>query len=106
LGYSPAAPVVEGYVQVREIGPQPLRLVGIDPFAEPPFRPYFGDGSQGLEGLAAFMTQPNGLIIAADVAAEQGLALGDVLTLDLGGRLFDAPLVGLLSRKTRAAAVP
>jgi putative ABC transport system permease protein len=96
LGYSPAAPVVEGYVQIREIGQQPLRLVGIDPFAEPPFRPYFGDGSQGLEGLTAFMTRPNGLIIAADVAADQGLDLGDVLMLDLGGRLFDAPLVGLL----------
>jgi putative ABC transport system permease protein len=96
LGYSPAAPVVEGYVQVHEIGPQPLRLVGIDPFAEPPFRPYFGDGSQGLEGLTAFMTQPNGVIIAEEIAAEQGLVLGDVLTLDLGGRLFGAPLVGLL----------
>ncbi|MFO7538036.1 MAG: ABC transporter permease, partial [Chloroflexota bacterium] len=103
LGYSPAAPVVEGYVQIREIGQQPLRLVGIDPFAEPPFRPYFGDGTQGLERLTAFMTQPNGLIIAADIANEQGLALGDTLTLDLGGRLHDATLVGLLEADDEAS---
>jgi putative ABC transport system permease protein len=103
LGYRPAAPVVEGYVQIREIGRQPLRLVGIDPFAEPPFRPYFGDGTQGLEGLTAFMTQPNGLIIAADIAAEHGLTLGDTLTLDLGGRLHDATLVGLLEADDEAS---
>ncbi len=47
LGYTRAAPVVEGYVLVDSLGGQPLRLVGIDPFAEPPFRSYFEGSSRG-----------------------------------------------------------
>ncbi|HRO25654.1 MAG TPA: ABC transporter permease, partial [Promineifilum sp.] len=40
-GFFPAAPIVEGYVGAPALGEQPFRLVGVDPFAEPPFRDYF-----------------------------------------------------------------
>ena len=59
LGYRLAAPVVEGYVLVEELGALPMRLVGIDPFAEPPFRSYF-DGDGSLESIASFMTRAGG----------------------------------------------
>ena len=48
--FSPAAPVVEGYVGAPALGGQPFRLIGIDPFAEPPFRDYFAAGERsGLD---------------------------------------------------------
>ena len=55
LGYKLSAPVVEGYVGSPELGSQPVRLLGVDPFAEPPFRSYLG-GEQGAIGtdLGAF----------------------------------------------------
>ncbi len=40
------APVVEGYVKVAELENQPLQLVGVDLFSEPPFRNYIGWGAE------------------------------------------------------------
>jgi putative ABC transport system permease protein len=99
-GYSPAAPVVEGYVAVPELSDQPLRLIGIDPFAEPPFRSYFapaGDESGlSLGGLTTFLTEPNAVVIARETAEAAGLGLGDTISIDISGRLFSARIVGLL----------
>ena len=114
-GFSPAAPVVEGYVGVPELGGQPVRLVGVDPFAEPPFRDYFNTGAGGAsagradaaattggggelnpDALTAFLTEPNSVILSADAAAANGIALGDTLTIDVSGRRIAAHVVGLL----------
>ena len=98
-GFSPAAPVVEGYVGAAALGAQPFRLVGIDPFAEPPFRNYFdttGGAGLDVDGLTAFLTMPNSLVLARDTAEAAGLALGDELTLDVTGRPVTARIVGLL----------
>ena len=48
LGYTLSAPVVEGYVLADQLGAIPIRLVGVDPFAEPPFRSYLGGAASGL----------------------------------------------------------
>ena len=97
LGYTLAAPVVEGYVNVAELGGQPLRLVGIDPFAEPPFRSYFAPtGGGGAADLTAFLTEPNAIIVGQALAQEHGVALGATLTLDLSGRPVMGRLVGVL----------
>ncbi len=100
-GFSPAAPVVEGYVGVPELSGQPLRLVGIDPFAEPPFRDYFAtsgttSGALDANSLTAFLTQPNSIILSADAAADAGVALGDTVTVNVAGRPVAARVVGLL----------
>ena len=101
-GFSPAAPVVEGYVGVPELSGQPLRLVGIDPFAEPPFRDYFAPtggangGTLDATALTTFLTEPNSLILSADAASAAGVALGDTLTVNVAGRQVAARVVGLL----------
>ncbi|MBI4785094.1 MAG: ABC transporter permease [Oscillatoriophycideae cyanobacterium NC_groundwater_1537_Pr4_S-0.65um_50_18] len=96
----PAAPVVEGYVRVSELGDQPMRLVGVDLFAESPFRSYFQDvsqevGSQGT-GFVQFLTQPDTLVLPQEVADRYGLALGAALHLDIAGQARTAKLVGVL----------
>jgi putative ABC transport system permease protein len=99
VGFRTAAPVVEGYGVVAELGNQPLRLVGVDLFAETPFREYFvaDDTSTGLEGLQAFLTEPNAVVIAQDVAEQYGVKLGDRLTVDVSGHKIQARLVGTLN---------
>ncbi len=101
LGFSPAAPVVEGYVQSPELGDQPLRLIGMDLFAEPPFRSYFGStGGDNIAGeigdLVAFLAEPNTLLLTEGLAESAGLALGDAITLDYAGQRVPFRVVGLL----------
>ena len=92
----PAAPVVEGYVRVSELGDQPMRLVGVDLFAESPFRSYFQDvGSQGT-GFVQFLTQPNTLVLSKEVAEQYHLVLGATLNLDVAGQARTATLAGIL----------
>ena len=40
LGLQAVAPVIEDYVRALDLGDTPLHLLGVDPFAEPPFRSY------------------------------------------------------------------
>jgi putative ABC transport system permease protein len=112
----PAAPVLEGFAQVEELGDQPLRLVGVDPFAEGPFRDSLGSsdtrsgdtrtgktssretrsGDPG-RGFVAFLTEPATGVLAAETAAAHGLAPGSSLHLDLAGRRERLRLVGTVS---------
>ena len=93
---TPAAPVVEGYVLVDELGAQPMRLVGVDLFAESPFRSYFGDVESRGTGFFEFLTDPDAIVLSQDVATQYGLSLGDTLHLDIAGVHRTARLVGVL----------
>jgi putative ABC transport system permease protein len=99
-GYRLSAPIVEDYVTVRELDDQPIRLLGIDPFAEAPFRSYLGSGSvpqSSPQMLADLLARPNTALISLDVAAEYGLQPGDTLTASYGGRPFQLTIAGLLA---------
>ena len=111
-----AAPVVSEYVSSPQLGGRTLQLLGVDPFAEPPFRSYLG-GRSGTTASArpspttgditALLTQPGALLLSTDLAAEFGLqvcpsaqaAAGRPacrLTLQVGGRPQPAFIAGLL----------
>ncbi|MEM7062546.1 MAG: FtsX-like permease family protein [Cyanobacteria bacterium P01_B01_bin.77] len=105
VGYTRSAPIVEGYVVAEDLAQQPMRLVGVDFFAEAPFRSYLGSNSggsargssdQGVEALTAFLTQPNTVILARDTAAQYGVQVGDRLQLTLAGQPVVAQVVGIL----------
>jgi putative ABC transport system permease protein len=112
-----AAPVVTGYITSPQLGGRPIQLLGVDPLAEAPFRSYLvGPGSGGapsgeqrgasggaalgtpvgLAQLVTFLTRPGALLISEGLAAENGLALGDPIMLDAGGRQSTGFVAGLL----------
>lgn len=95
-GYDLAAPVIEGYVLAPKMGNRPVRLMGIDPFAEPPFRPDLW-GQQSPKTASTFLTRPNGVILSREVAAEYQLTLGDTFTVQVGGTPSTVVLVGLIT---------
>ena len=104
LGYGLAAPVVEGYLLAEQLGDQPMRLVGVDPFAEPPFRSYFNTNQSSFtSGIAQFLAEPNTVIISQVLAETYSLGLGDSLTLDDGGRVSTMQIVGLLNPADEAS---
>ncbi|MFT5194363.1 MAG: putative ABC transport system permease protein, partial [Candidatus Promineifilaceae bacterium] len=106
LGYTNSAPVVDGFVTIPELGGLPYRLVGIDPFAEPPFRSYFGSDQGGGQGagagrfdqgaIQAFISQPNTLFVLGSLADEYGIPLGGELTLNRAGENSTVIISGLL----------
>ena len=100
LGYTLSAPVVEGYVTAAELG-RPLRLIGLDPFADAPFRSYVAGGTAAEGQLTPLLTQPNTVILAEG----QGLELGDALTLDWGGRQQTVTIVGLIASENGQATL-
>jgi putative ABC transport system permease protein len=97
-GDSPAAPIVTDYVYSPQLGDRPFQLLGVDPFAEAPFRNYlWGAGEAPIAELTTLLTRPGAILLAADTAAYYGLAPGDRLTLEVGGYPRDAFVAGLLA---------
>jgi putative ABC transport system permease protein len=94
----PVAPIVTDYVYSSQLGDRPFQLLGVDPFAEAPFRNYFwGTGQAPVGDLSALVTRPGAVLLAAETAAYYGLAPGDRLRLEIGGYQREAFLAGLLN---------
>lgn len=92
-GYREAAPVVEGYATVPGSN-RTFQLLGIDPFAEEPFRPYVDPSSE--VDLGEFTARPNTVLLAAPTAEELGVDAGDSLTVDIEGVQHALRVVGLM----------
>ena len=105
LGFRMSAPVVESYVSVPQLDGQPMRLLGIDPFAEPPFRSYLGGGllpnggpAGGAGGfLAPFLLEPNSVLIGQSLAERYALQAGETLSIGIGARRQTLTVIGLLA---------
>jgi putative ABC transport system permease protein len=93
-----SAPVVEGYVTALELDQQPLQLLGVDPFAEAPFRDYLIDARRlPVEQLTEFLTAPNTGLVSEALAQRYDLHVGDTLGIRVGPRREAIRVVGLLS---------
>ena len=91
--YRQSAPVVQGYATVPGSN-RTFQLLGVDPFAEGPFRPYAGPDAD-LE-LRTFMAQPNTAMMATPTAEELGVQVGDTLTIDIEGVQHPLQVVALM----------
>ena len=90
-----AAPVVEGYAQSPLIPGRALRILGIDPFSEGPFRPYVAGGPSGLD-VSAVIASRRGVVLSTQVAAGAGVTVGDSLPVVVEGEAWSLPVVGLV----------
>jgi putative ABC transport system permease protein len=100
LGLESIAPVVDGVVALTGEG-RLVRLLGVDPFAEPPFRTRLGGMFlSGNVPLQTFLTEPRTGVLAASTAEGLGLRPGDDLDIRIGTRLESIRLVGLLAADT------
>ncbi len=95
MGVRPSAPVVEGFVSSPLLPGRPLRVLGVDPFAEGPFRPFLLGGGTGLD-VTALLSRPHGLFLSAETAAAAGVDVGDTLALLVGGRIRPPVVLGVL----------
>ena len=95
LGLRDVAPVVDGYVRTGSTGGRTLRLLGLDPFAEGPFRPYLGDVA-GADPRV-LLTVPGAVIMLASEASELGLRPGRTFDVYVRGRPHRLLLAGTLN---------
>lgn len=92
-----AAPVVDASVTLRgPAGAQPARLLGLDPFAEAPFRSWL-DASQVDVDLSILFTSPGALLLTRELATALGVAPGDTLHVVVAGVERTAWLAGTLA---------
>jgi putative ABC transport system permease protein len=116
-----SAPLVEGYALAPDQPGLTLRILGVDPLAERPFRPFLA-GAPGNDVGAidrtsastlgtspetdqtsnfratqmALFLQPGAALLSADTARVYGLGLNSALRLQLGPDTRTAVIVGLL----------
>ena len=99
LGYRLSAPIVEGYVIAEELDMQPMRLLGVDSFAESPFRNYLSDDNTGFadaNGFTAFMVQPNTVLLSTALANQYNLNVGDFIHIQAGTHRYSLRIVSVL----------
>jgi putative ABC transport system permease protein len=97
LGSIPAAPIVTDYAYSPQLGGRPLQILGVDPLSDAPFQNYLsGGGEIPIASLVDFFTRPGAVLLAVDTAAAYDLAVGDSITLEVGGYDRAGILVGLL----------
>ena len=99
LGYRLSAPIVEGYITAEELDMQPMRLLGVDSFAESPFRNYLNDDNTSFSdnnGFTAFIVQPNTVLLSAGLAHQYNLKVGDFIHIQVGGGRETLQIVSML----------
>ena len=103
-GIKLSAPVVTEFVRV-EGSDQALRLLGVDPFAEPPFRSYLAAEEEAVDfsALNRLIAEPGALVISAALAERLGLEQEDTLTISAGGRFSEGRVVGILQPDNNAS---
>ena len=107
------APVIEDYASSPQLGGRPLQLLGIDPFADAPFRSYLGATAQNRNqalptisqptaiDLTYFLTKPGSIIISEGLAKQYDLHTGQTVILTVDGRPQPAYISALLKSTDR-----
>ena len=97
LGFKTSAPVVTEFVRIAG-NDQALRLLGVDPLAEPPFRSYLADEAEELDyaALNRLIAEPGAVVISEALAQRLELELEGELQISAGGRFSPARVVGIL----------
>ncbi|MFL5346742.1 MAG: FtsX-like permease family protein [Hyalangium sp.] len=90
-----AAPVVEGSVRALRGDRRPLTVLGVDPFAEAPFRSYAPGEASGAVNL--LLTEPGTVLLPVSTARLLGVGAGDSFEVGVGGLKRKLRVVALLT---------
>ncbi len=112
-----AAPVILEYVSSAELGGGSLQLLGLDPFADAPFRNYLrGPESSSQQDreikpqiaivdLANFLVRPGAVFISENLAKRNQLQINQTIDLVSGGRTHPVTIAGLLKASDRLSQI-
>ncbi len=97
-GLRAVAPVVEGYARHPAIPDRTLRVLGVDPLAEAPFRPFLGGtpGSEGGLDGSRLLVESGAALLSTQTARALGVGVGDPLPLIAGPSPHTLRVLGIL----------
>lgn len=101
-GVRPAAPIVEGFVRVPAAPGLTLRVLGVDLFAEGPFRGFLAGNAEGTRGagtavdVGVWLARPGAVALSPETARAAGVAPAEGFLVEAGGAPRRVELVGLL----------
>jgi putative ABC transport system permease protein len=103
LGLRQTAPIAEGYVGIARYPGRAFHLLGVDPFAESPFRSPLQSARLFAEGdLIPFLLSTGTIVIPNTLATALNIEKGDSLELRSGIEKMTATVVGFLDVASEA----
>ncbi|MDZ7625724.1 MAG: FtsX-like permease family protein [Ignavibacteriaceae bacterium] len=97
-GYKNIAPVIESYVSLVDTNKKVFKLLGVDFFAERPFRDYLSGASVSIDGeLKDFLTKPNSIILSQESLKSLGKSIGDTIAVLINGTEQNLFIAGLIT---------
>jgi putative ABC transport system permease protein len=98
-GYKNIAPVIETYVSLIDTNKKVFKLLGVDFFAERPFRDYLSGAGISIDGeLKDFLTKPNSIIISQESLKSLGKSIGDTIAVLINGTERNLFIAGLITK--------
>ena len=98
LGYRLSAPVVEGDGIALDLDAQPLHILGIDFFAEAPFRNFISDSNSASPvDLTRFYTQRRTALIGVGMAERYNIKQGDSVRVQINDQIVEIVIAGVLT---------
>lgn len=99
------APVIEASVRLPDFDGRALRLFGVDPLVEAPFRGYWKQ-LQGTSGdVSRLMTQPGTALVSPAALDRLGVQLGGKLRISHAGRMAELQVIGVLDPRRQHPAL-
>lgn len=96
-GFRNIAPVVEAYVKIPGESRRVYKMLGVDFFAERPFRNYLADAGKSVDGeLRSFLTVPNSIVVSEQTLKELEKAAGDTLGVVINGAAKILSITGVI----------
>jgi len=104
LGIKRSAPVVSEFVRVSG-SDRALRLLGVDPLVEAPFRPYLAGEAERVDfaALNRLIAEPGAVVISQSLAQALKLELNAPLDISAGGRFTSARVVGVIQPENQTS---
>ncbi|MFN2274691.1 MAG: ABC transporter permease, partial [Anaerolineales bacterium] len=96
LGMQNLAPVLEGLGVAVDLDSLPVRLLGIDPFAEAPFRDLLPVQSADLANFSPFLLDSSSIVISQNLAQRCGLVPGESIRIQVNARLRSFNILGVV----------
>ncbi|GAC1536986.1 MAG: FtsX-like permease family protein [Herpetosiphon sp.] len=100
----PAAPVITGFVSSTGGQARPLQILGIDPFAEGPFRTFTSAGLSSEEtNYAPLLTRPGTVLLSTNTAAALGVKPNEELVVQHSGITETVNIIGTITPRDEAS---
>ncbi|MBT8380932.1 MAG: FtsX-like permease family protein, partial [Ignavibacteria bacterium] len=94
------APVIEAYASIPDSNKRIFKLLGVDFFAERPFRDYLSQTGTSIDGeLKDFLTKPNSILLSKESLEKLNKIIGDSLKVLIDGKEKTIYIVGTITEE-------